>query len=36
MSAGYFLDGVKYLQAKEREKSMPSLFDSLPTMDDAA
>lgn len=24
---GYFLDGVKYLQAMERELSMPSLFD---------
>lgn len=27
LNPGYFLDGVKYLQAKEREKAMPSLFD---------
>lgn len=29
LNTGYFLDGVKYLQAKEREKAMPSLFDAL-------
>jgi hypothetical protein len=29
LNHGYFLDGVKYLQAAEREKDMPSLFDSL-------
>ncbi|MDR6861947.1 DNA methyltransferase [Phycicoccus sp. 3266] len=27
LNAGYFLDGVKYLQAEERKRSMPSLFD---------
>ncbi len=27
LNPGYFLDGVKYLEAKEREKAMPSLFD---------
>lgn len=30
LNTGYFMDGVKYLQAKEREKAMPSLFDALP------
>lgn len=30
LSADYFMDGVKYLQAAEREVSMPSLFDTLP------
>lgn len=29
LNPGYFFDGVKYLQAKEREKAMPSLFDTL-------
>ena len=24
---GYFLDGVKYLEAQERKNVMPSLFD---------
>lgn len=28
LNPGYFLDGVKYLQAAERELSMPSLFDA--------
>ncbi len=27
LNTGYFFDGVKYLQAAERKKSMPSLFD---------
>lgn len=27
LNPGYFLDGVKYLQAEERKQSMPSLFD---------
>lgn len=36
LNPGYFLDGVKYLQAKEREKAMPTLFDTLPDMDRAA
>lgn len=31
LSATYFLDGVPYLQAAEREMSMPSLFDTLPS-----
>ena len=30
LSADYFMDGVRYLQAAEREMSMPSLFDTLP------
>lgn len=29
LNTGYFMDGVKYLEAKEREISMPSLFDAL-------
>lgn len=29
LNPGYFLDGVKYLQAAERKKAMPSLFDVL-------
>lgn len=29
LNPGYFLDGVKYLEAAEREASMPSLFDTL-------
>lgn len=27
LNAGYFFDGVKYLQAAERDRTMPSLFD---------
>jgi hypothetical protein len=27
LNAGYFLDGVKYLQAEERDRDMPTLFD---------
>lgn len=27
LNLGYVLDGVKYLQAAEREMSMPTLFD---------
>lgn len=29
LSHGYFLDGIKYLEAKEREIAMPSLLDVL-------
>jgi len=29
LNTGYFMDGVKYLEAKEREISMPSLFDAI-------
>lgn len=29
LNAGYFLDGVKYLEAKQREMSMPDLFSTL-------
>lgn len=29
LSTAYFMDGVKYLQAAEREMAMPSLFDTL-------
>ncbi|SKF61585.1 Uncharacterised protein [Mycobacteroides abscessus subsp. abscessus] len=27
LNPGYFLDGVKYLEAQEREHEMPTLFD---------
>lgn len=30
LNAGYYFDGVKYLQAAERDRSMPSLFDLEP------
>jgi DNA modification methylase len=36
LSASYFMDGVKHLQAAERQLSMPSLFDTLPDQDEAA
>lgn len=29
LNPAYFMDGVKYLEAAEREMSMPSLFDAL-------
>lgn len=29
LNTGYFMDGLKYLEAKEREINMPSLFDVL-------
>lgn len=29
LNAGYFLDAVKYLEAEERDQSMPKLFDAL-------
>ena len=29
LNPGYFLDGVKYLEAAERELAMPSLFDAI-------
>jgi len=29
LNTSYFLDSVKYLQAMEREKSMPTLFDTI-------
>ena len=29
LNPGYFLDGVKYCQAAERKKAMPSLFDVI-------
>lgn len=32
LNPGYYLDGVKYLQAEERKRDMPSLFD----VDDSA
>lgn len=37
LNPGYFLDGVSYLQAREQQMSMPSLFDlmSNPSNDDA-
>ena len=36
LNPGYFMDGVKYLEAKERQKSMPTLFDTLPPLEHAA
>ncbi len=36
LSTTYFLDGVKYLEAAERELSMPSLFDILPNEEKVA
>ncbi|WP_427130379.1 helicase-related protein [Pseudarthrobacter sp. S9] len=29
LNTGYFLDGVKYLQAEERKQDMPTLFDAI-------
>ena len=29
LNTGYFMDGIKYLEAAEKEMSMPSLFDAL-------
>lgn len=29
LNPGYFLDGIKYLEAMEREIAIPSLFDML-------
>lgn len=29
LNTGYFLDGVKHLEAQERQSSMPSLFDAV-------
>ncbi|WP_395706841.1 DNA methyltransferase [Casimicrobium huifangae] len=29
LSATYFLDGVRYMEAMERQRSMPSLFDAV-------
>ena len=31
LNPGYFLDSVKYLEAEERQKRMPTLFDSIGT-----
>lgn len=36
LNAGYWLDGVKYLQAAERDRSMPTLFDLLDNAGDGA
>lgn len=36
LNPGYFLDGVKHLEAAEREQSMPSLFDLGDDSDGAA
>jgi hypothetical protein len=36
LNPGYFLDGIKYLQAMEQEISTPSLFDTLDDQADAA
>lgn len=29
LNGGYFLDAVKYLQAEERKRGMPTLFDAI-------
>lgn len=29
LNTGYFLDGVKYMEAEERKQQMPTLFDAL-------
>ena len=29
LNAGYWLDGVKYLQAEERRSDMPTIFDLI-------
>ena len=29
LNPGYFLDAAKYLEAQERERDMPSLFDLI-------
>lgn len=34
LNTAYFLDGVKYLEAAERELAMPTLFDTLDPVDD--
>lgn len=36
LSTAYFMDGVKYLEAAERELAMPDLFDTLPGEEQAA
>ncbi len=36
LNSGYFLDAVKYLQAEERKQGMPSLFDALDPVGEAA
>lgn len=36
LSATYFLDGVKHLQAMERQLQTPSMFDALPSPEEAA
>jgi hypothetical protein len=36
LNGGYFLDAVKYLEAEERKQEMPTLFDSLATVGEAA
>lgn len=35
LNTGYFFDGVKYLEAAEREKDMPTLFDLMDTTGEA-
>lgn len=36
LNGGYFLDAVKYLEAEQRERGMPTLFDTLGTVEEAA
>ncbi|NIJ89479.1 DNA modification methylase [Xanthomonas campestris] len=36
LSTAYFMDGVKYLQAAERERSMPDLFATIDLQQDRA
>jgi hypothetical protein len=36
LNCGYFLDAVAYLQAEERKQGMPSLFDAIDELTEAA
>lgn len=36
LNTGYFLDGVKYCEAMERDMNMPTLFDLLPAEEESA
>jgi hypothetical protein len=36
LNPGYFLDGVKYLEAEERKQSMPTLFDLVDALESDA
>jgi len=36
LNSGYFLDGIKYLEAEQRKQAMPSLFDGIDMEPEAA